>query len=157
MVNWSEIWGGSWQTACQTRLVCTKLKSAPKSHLWLIFATTSPPSPCSPHGVLEDLVGFKKNSKWNLDNPIYFPCRGFFDSSLPVHLPTTLSWIEGIFDHSFKISCWKFQQSMSLLKQPDDVQDSVRHRRGNPWRQKFPPYWVPENPRPPPVLLKIHL
>ena len=31
------------------------------------------------------------------------------------------------------------------------IQDSVRHRRGNPWRQKFPPYWTPENPHPAPV------
>ena len=31
------------------------------------------------------------------------------------------------------------------------IQDSVRHKRGNPWRQKFPPYWTPENPQPTPV------
>ena len=32
--------------------------------------------------------------------------------------------------------------SLSLIK------DSVQHLQSDPWRQKFPPYWIPENPSP---------
>ena len=35
-------------------------------------------------------------------------------------------------------------------------QDRARHRRGNPWRVKFPPYWLPGNPSPDRVGLMAH-
>ena len=28
------------------------------------------------------------------------------------------------------------------------IKDSAQHLRSDPWRQKFPPYWIPENPSP---------
>ena len=37
---------------------------------------------------------------------------------------------------------WFMNESLSFIK------DSVQHLRSNPWRQKFPPYWIPENPSP---------
>ena len=78
----------------------------------------------------------------NLDCHVFLPHRILFGTSLPVHIPTTRPWVTGIFS-SVQLS----REFAFKLR----IQDSVRHKRGNPWRQKFPPYWTPENPQPTPV------